>query len=145
MQVIFANICSFAVLIRATALLQLPPHIIALEKPPKHKVSEVLSLYKMWKKYFRYYLFENYKPHKTRLFKLFMCYKCVTKKHFYLLLNTHKHFLFLCSNMASICFLHSSYSACISALRKAIYSTVEVKPCPLNLLIRHCNAPTSLL
>ena len=54
-----------------------------------------------------------------------MCYKCVTKNHFYLFLNTYRHFLFLCSSIISTCLLCFSYSACNSALRKAIYSTVK--------------------
>lgn len=91
------------------------------------------------------YLLVNSKPHKIRLYRLFVCYKCVTKKHFYLFLNTYRHFLFLCSSIISTCLLCFSYSACNSALRKAIYSTVEVNPCSLNLFILFLYAPASTI
>ena len=74
-----------------------------------------------------------------------MCYLCVTHLNSYLFLNAYRHFLFLCSSIISTCFLCFSYSACNSALRKAIYSTVEVNPCSLNLFILFLYAPASTI
>ena len=57
------------------------------------------------KRKFQKIILQNSKPHKIRLYRLFVCYKCVTKNHFFLLLNTYRHFLFLCSSIISTCLL----------------------------------------
>ncbi len=101
------------------------------------------NLRSFWNLYDFLIILVNYKPHKIRLYRLFVCYKCVTKNHFYLFLNSYRHFL--CSSIISTCLLCFSYSACNSALRKAIYSTVEVNPCSLNLLILFLYAPASTI
>ena len=72
----------------------------------------------------------NFNPHKIRLFSLFVCYKCVTKKHFYLFLNTYKHSLSLCPNMASNCFFHQKYLSLYynSDKWKILRGSLNVKP-----------------